>query len=145
MRLWHLRETNFTADRQNHYETLFAVGNGYLTTRGTFEEGHEGEIAATLVHGIYNHAPNTLVPELVNAPNPLPIRIRMDGTSVYPIMRVRPEDYMRPPQGLVIGYERSLNLYTATLRRELLFRAASGNIARIVFERFASLHDQHVI
>ncbi|MDX2161690.1 MAG: glycoside hydrolase family 65 protein [bacterium] len=144
-RLWDVTELTFEPNRQLHYETLFTIGNGYLGTRGAFEEGFPGDTPATLIHGIYNHAEGALVPELVNAPNWLPIRITVDGTPLRMIMNVSAAEFMNPPDGLAIGYERALYLDRGLLRREVLFRAASGNIVRIVFERFASLHDQHVM
>ncbi len=142
-RLWELSELHFQPGQLQHYETLFTIGNGYLGARGAFEEGYEGDNPATLVHGVYDHAPNTLVPELVNAPNWLPIHIRIDGTPFKMIMSA--EDILRPPQGVVLGYNRTLHLDRAVLRREVLFRAASGSVVRLVFERFASLADTHVM
>src|SRR5215207_8812383 len=142
-RLWELIELNFRPDELLHYETLFTIGNGYLSTRGAFEEGFEGATPATLVHGIYDHAPGALVPELVNAPNWLPFHITVDGIPFG--MVTQTSDFMHPPQGLLIGYERRLDLKRALLRREVLFRAESGAIVRIVFERFASLHDEHML
>lgn len=142
-RLWELVELNFRPDELLHYETLFTIGNGYLSTRGAFEEGFEGETPATLVHGIYDHAPGMLVPELANTPNWLPIRITVDGTPFKLVTKTT--DFMRPPEGLMIGYSRTLDLKRGVLHREVLFRAASGAIVRVVFERFASLHDEHVL
>lgn len=142
-RLWQITERAFQPDQLNHYETLFTIGNGYLGTRGSFEEGYEGSIPATLVHGIYDHAPGMLVPELANAPNWLAFHITIDGTPFQLVTKT--SDFMRPPAGVVIGYNRTLHLDRALLRREVLFRAASGNVVRLVFERFASLHDQHVL
>ncbi|MCC7209942.1 MAG: glycoside hydrolase family 65 protein, partial [Anaerolineae bacterium] len=97
----------------------------------------------TLVHGIFNHAPDRLVPELVNAPDWLPIRIKIDGTPFA--LNTNTTDYQRPPKGLLLGYRRTLHLDRGLLRRECLFRARSGAIVRLVFERFASLADQHVL
>lgn len=142
-RLWSVQELHYQPDRQNHYETLFTVGNGYLGTRGTFEEGAHGDIAATMIHGIYDHAPKTLVPELVNGPNWLPITITIDSTPFRIVTRTT--DLMRPSEGIVLGYERTLQLDRGVLLREALFRAESGAIVRVTFERFASLHDVHVM
>ncbi len=142
-RLWELTEQSFRPDELLHFETLFAVGNGYVSARGTFEEGYEGDTPSTLVHGIFDHAPGMLVPELVNDPNPLPIRVTIDGTPFKLIMKAA--DTMRPRNGLVIGYERTLELDRGLLRRAVLFRAASGAIVRLVFERFASLHDSNIL
>lgn len=142
-RLWELTEFPFHPESLNHYETLFTVGNGYLAARGTFEEGYLGDSPATLVHGIYNHAPGTLVPDLVNAPDWLPLRVWIDGT---PFRLVNQNDTtLRPPEGAVLGYRRTLELDRGLLRREVLFRAASGSMVRLVFERFASLSDVHVL
>lgn len=142
-RLWELTEFPFHPESLNHYETLFTIGNGYLATRGAFEEGFPGDSPVTLVHGIFDHAPGTLVPDLVNAPNWLPIRLWIDGT---PFRLVNQNDTtLRPPEGAVLGYRRVLELDRGLLRREVLFRAASGNIVRLVFERFASLSDVHVL
>lgn len=142
-RLWEIVELNFSPDTQLHYETLFTVGNGYLGTRGAFEEGYPGDSPATLVHGVYDHAPGMLVPELVNVPNWLPIKLFIDGAPFQVINKTT--DLMKPPQGVVLGYRRALNVRRGLLSREVLFRAPSGSIVRIEFERFASLHDIHVL
>lgn len=142
-RLWRLTESPFQPERQLYHETIFSIGNGYLGTRASFEEGIAGDSPATLVHGIYNHAPGQLVPSLVNAPNWLCMRITVDGTPFK--MVTQTDDYLQPSQGIVLGYKRTLDLYRGLLKREVLFRAASGNIVRITFERFASLHDEHVL
>src|SRR5215475_6044145 len=137
-RLWELSELNFRHDELLHYETLFTNGNGYMSTRGAFEEGYDGDTPVTLVHGIYDHAPNALVPELVNVPNWLPIRITIDGTPF--LLENQNSTLLKPPRGAVLGYRRVLHLDRALLRREVLFRAESGSIVRLIFERFASLH-----
>jgi kojibiose phosphorylase len=142
-RLWSVVERGFLPEKQLHHETIFTIGNGYLGTRGSFEEGYGGDTPGTLVHGIFDHAPGMLVPELVNAPNWLPIQITVDGTPFYLITTTT--DLLRPPQGYVLGYERALLLDVAVLHREVLFRAASGCIVRLVFDRFASLADPHVL
>ncbi len=142
-RLWSVIERSFHPDKQLHHETIFTIGNGYLGTRGTFEEGFAQDSPSTLVHGIYDHAPGMLVPELVNAPNWLPIRITVDGTPFRIITKT--SDFMRPPEGHVLGFERVLELDRGVLTRDVLFRAASGNIVRLIFERFASLHNQHIL
>ena len=141
--LWKLEEFPFHSEKLSHNETLFTLGNGYLATRGTFEEGYEGDMATTMVHGIFDHAPGMLVPELVNVPNWLPIHVTIDGT---PFRLINQNDTtLNPSGGAVLGYRRNLLLDKGLLRREVLFRAESGAIVRLVFERFASLADVHVL
>jgi len=143
VRLWQIDEFPFQPERQLYYETIFTIGNGYLGTRASFEEGFAGDSPATLIHGIYNHAPGQLVPELVNAPNWLDLRVTIDDTPFY--LHTTAADILKPTHGVVQGYRRTLDMYRGLLRREVLFRATSGNVVRLVFERFASLHEPHVL
>lgn len=46
---WLTVEDAFTAGLTNTYETLFTTGNGYLGTRGSLEEGHEGVLPGTFL------------------------------------------------------------------------------------------------
>jgi kojibiose phosphorylase len=142
-RLWRLSEYPFHPERLLYYETVLTIGNGYLGTRASFEEGYPGDTPSTLVHGVYDHAPTMQVPELANTPNWLPINITIDGTPFRLITSTT--DMLTPPQGVVLGYRRALELDRGLLRREVLFRAASGSTVRLVFERFASLADIHVL
>ena len=142
-RLWTIKEYPFHPEKLRYYETIFSVGNGYLGTRASFEEGYRGDTPATLIHGIYNHASEMSVPELVNAPDWTPVHLTIDDTPFKLI--TKSNDALKPPDGLVIGYERKLHMDVGLLRRVVLFRAATGNTVRIVFERFASLANQHIM
>lgn len=142
-RLWKIVEYPFYPEKQLFYETIFSIGNGYLGSRAAFEEGYPGETPATLVHGIYDHAPGALVPELVNIPNWMGIRFSVDGTPFR--MDTSAKDLLNPKDGVMLGYERTLHMDQALLKREALFRAESGGTVRVTFERFASLADTHVL
>lgn len=142
-RLWTIREYPFHPERLRYYESILTIGNGYLGTRGSFEERYSGDSPATLIHGLYNHAPGASVPELVNAPDWTEIQLEIDGTPFQLITQSK--NVLKPPDGLILGYERKLHLDKGLLRRVVLFRAASGATVRIVFERFASLADEHVM
>ena len=142
-RLWSIKEYPFHPEKLRYYETIFAIGNGYLGTRASFEESYEGATPATLIHGIYNHAPTMSIPELVNAPDWTPISIKVDGTPFQLI--TQSNNALKPPQGLVLGYERKLHMEVGLLRRVVLFRATTGATVRMTFERFASLDNVHVM
>lgn len=142
-RLWKLVEYPFQPEKHLHHETIFTVGNGYLGTRASFEERYPADTPGTFIHGIFNHAPEMSIPELVNAPNWLDIRLTIDGTPFQLITET--SDYLKPPQGITLGYRRTLYMNEGVLRREVLFRAATGSTVRIIFERFASLADVHVM
>lgn len=132
-RSWHVVETNFSLEKQHHSETILTIGNGYLGTRGTFAEGYPGELPATLIHGVFDHHPDDLVPDLANAPAWFAVTIMVDGHT------------FRLDQGSILGFRQFLNLQTGVLRRAVLWQSPARHVVRVAFERFASMVDQHVL
>ncbi|MBX3063507.1 MAG: glycoside hydrolase family 65 protein [Anaerolineae bacterium] len=133
VRTWTVSEAPFHPGKQYHTETITTIGNGYMGLRGSFEEGYPNEIVSTLIHGVYNQAPEEIVPDLVNLPNPLAIQIMVDGEQFH------------MQKGSVLGFRRALDLKTALLTRGILWRNSKGSIVQITFERFASLEHEHVL
>jgi len=129
---WTLIETQFDPERLHHKETVFTIGNGYLGTRGSFEEGYTRALPATLVHGVYNDVP-VVYTELANCPDWLPLAVIVNG------------DRFRLDQGEVLSYERQLDLRWGILSRKVRWRSPSGKTLDLNFERFASLADEHVL
>jgi len=129
---WTIVEEAFEPSRQNYRETVFTIGNGYLSTRGAFEEGYPGERRATFVHGVFDDVP-VVVTELANAPDWLAFAVYLDG------------ERFSLEQGVVESYRRAVDLRSGLLRRELVWVSPGGKRAAIVFERFASLADEHLL
>jgi kojibiose phosphorylase len=129
---WTIIEIAFDPAHLHHKETVFTVGNGYLGTRGAFEEGYPGARTATLIHGVYDDVP-IVYTELANCPDWLPIHVFVDG------------ERFRLDHGKVLHYERQLDLRRGVLRREVRWRGAGGQTVDLTFERFASLADEHVL
>ncbi len=142
-RLWSIKEYPFQPEKLHYHETIFTIGNGYIGTRGSFEEGYDGDSPATFVHGLFNHAEGELAPELVNCPDWTHLNIWVDDTP-FKLITKSPDPF-HPPEGLVLGYERRLHMDIGVLRRTVLFRATTGNTVRIEFERFASLDNVHLM
>src|SRR4030095_6551304 len=93
---WYVRETEFRRAAVRQQESVFTIGNGYLSTRGAFEEGFLGDLPATLVHGVFDDAP-IVETELANAPNWLPL---------IPIIG---EERLQLDAGQLLHYERVLD------------------------------------
>ncbi len=132
MNNWIIDETQFQPDLLHSRETLFTIGNGYLGTRGAFEEGYPGQTAATLVHGLFDDAP-VVYTELVNVPNWLNFILLLDG------------ERFRMDRGTVLDYRRELNLKTATLTRTVRWRSPAGRTVVLKIQRFASLAEPHLM
>ena len=129
---WHIIETAFDPDALHHKETVYTLGNGYLGTRGAFEESYPSAMPLTLVQGLFDDAPivNT---ELVNAPNWLHLIVLING------------ERFRMERGELLDYRRDLDLRTGVLRRTVRWRSPAGETVELAFERFASLADPHVL
>ncbi|BAU05028.1 beta-phosphoglucomutase [Fischerella sp. NIES-3754] len=129
---WTVRETQLEPEQFRYRETVFTIGNGYLGTRGSFEEGYSYALPATFIHGVYDEVP-IVYTELANCPDWLPFTITIDG------------DRFRLEKGEILSYERILDLRRGILNRSVRWRSPNGKIIDIHFERFASLADEHVL
>ncbi len=129
--LWTVTETAFEPKQQHHKETVFNIGNGYLSTRGTFEEGFPREHRATFLHGVFDAVP-LVVTELANAPDWVSLVVFLGG------------ERFSLDTGVVEAYERRLDLRTGLLTRAVRWRSPAGLVATLTFERFTSLADEHL-
>lgn len=135
---WVLIERGFEPNQLHARETVFTVGNGYLGTRGSFEEGYPRAMPMTLIQGVYDAVP-VMYTELVNCPDWLPLAITLNGESS------RRSEQFRLDQGELLWYERRLDLRHGVLKRFIRWRSPSGKTVDLQFERFASLADPHVL
>ncbi|MEJ2208263.1 MAG: beta-phosphoglucomutase [Anaerolineae bacterium] len=129
---WVLVEDRLDPEHFHHYETVFTLGNGYLGTRGTFEEGYPGAWPATLINGLFDDAP-LVSTELANCPDWLPLTVFVQG------------ERFRMDRGQVLAYRRRLDLHRALLTREVRWRSPAGHTLDLCWERFASLADPHLL
>ncbi|MGF2035802.1 MAG: beta-phosphoglucomutase [Nostoc sp. CmiVER01] len=137
---WILIETQFDPEQLHSKETVFTIGNGYLGTKGSFEEGYPHALPATFIHGVYDDVP-VVYTELANCPDWLPLVVIVNGESPTETLRER----FRLDQGKILRYDRQLDLRYGLLSRYLRWHSPSGKTIDIHFERFASFADQHVL
>lgn len=129
--LWTISEPSFTPDRIWHNETVFTQGNGYLGTRGAFEEYYPNEQRTTFVHGVFDSVP-VVFTELVNFPDWLELEILLEG------------ERFSLAEGEILAYERKLNLYNGLLTRRVVWRSPKGRTTRLEFKRFTSQANVHL-
>src|SRR5665648_51617 len=66
--MWTVDESTYKPVSQHHSETIFTIGNGYLASRGTFEEGHPEERRTTFLHGVFDSVAGAIA-EIANVPD----------------------------------------------------------------------------
>ena len=130
---WILEETQFHPDTQGKCESIMCIGNGYLGARAATEEVYVGQVRNTFVAGTFNRFHSTEVTELPNAPDVffLDIRVGQDRFSLL--------------EGTVENYSRRLNLARGELIREVHWTSPKGHQLQLVFRRFASMNDPHLV
>jgi trehalose/maltose hydrolase-like predicted phosphorylase len=129
--LWHIREDRFDPKQLHTGETIYTIGNGYLGTRGAFEEGYPQASPATLLWGVFDSIAVGRE-ELANVPDWLPIKLFVNG------------ERFRLDEGRILDYERTLDMQAGVLSRVVRWESPHGIRIKVAFERFASLANPHV-
>jgi alpha,alpha-trehalose phosphorylase len=137
-----LVEKKFNPARMAQMETLFAVANGYLGIRGTFEEGTPVFRKGTLVNGFHETWPITYAESafgyakvgqtIVNVP---------DGTLIRLYVDDEPFDLAR---ATLVDYDRNLDTRTGMLSRDVTWEQGSGKRIRIRSRRLVSFEHKHI-
>lgn len=131
---WLMVEGEFEMVREHEIESLFAVGNGYVGTRGSLAEGSPLSAPATFVAGVFQCPTGwNAVPELVRGVEWIRLRASLDGRSLAMDPRAHLEQ------------RRVLDLRQAILWREWRHRDPVGRTTCVRGLRLASLADRHVL
>lgn len=125
---------------EGHRETLCALGNGYLATRGAAPEFRDDGVhyPGTYLAGVYNRLTTTLPgrlvedEQLVNVPNWLPFDLRIDGGPWWSSGELR-----------TLHDRRELDLRRAVLTRRMLLADATDRRLRITQRRLVSIARPH--
>jgi kojibiose phosphorylase len=129
--LWTITESMLNPELLSHMETVFTQGNGYLGTRGAFEERYPNEQRTTFVHGIFDDVP-VVFTELVNFPDWTEVEILIKG------------ERFNLSEGELLSYERHLDMHSGLLSRRVRWRSPEGRTSQLKFDRFASLDNIHL-
>jgi len=139
---WRLVETRFSTERLAQFETLFALGNGYVGVRGSHDEGAPANQRATLINGFHETWPITYAEPaygfartgqtIVSATDASVTRLLIDDEPLF------------LPTARLLSYERALDMRAGTLVRHLVWRTPSGKRVRVRSTRLVSLEHRHL-
>ena len=121
-------------------EALTSTGNGYLCTRGAaeWEDADAVHYPGTYAHGVYNRETTilggrpVLNEDLVNLPNWLVLKLRIDGADAVRLGEVE-----------LLDYRHELDIRDAVVVRELRFRDRVGRETTLRSRRFVSMAHVH--
>jgi alpha,alpha-trehalose phosphorylase len=140
---WRVVETAYSEEFSHRAETAFALSNGYVGIRGTFEEGRPAHVPGTFINGLHETWPILHMEDayglarmgqtIVTVPDASILRLYVDDEPLYvPTARLR-------------GYARVLDMRGGTLTRELEWSTAAGKHVTVRSCRLVSLEHRHVV
>lgn len=130
---WIIEESKFVDHFTGKCESIFTQGNGYLGLRNSLEEQYLHTIRGMFVTGTFNKASKDEVTELPNISDIVNMEIELNG------------ERFSLNGGNTAEYSRTLNLYTGETSRTVLWKGKNGDIVQLVFHRFVSYDNLHVI
>ena len=145
--VWDITEQEFQKENNYRNETTFALSNGYIGTRGTFEEAYPFDIDTGLegnfVNGFYesehirygeaNFGSPLLSQSLLNLPNLKETRVILDG-----------EEFSME-EGSVEYYKRTLHMKEGVLERTLVWCSPKGKKTKIKVNRLVSFARKNIM
>jgi len=129
---WLLVEEGFTLTREHELESIFAIGNGHLGSRGSLAEGSGMSSPATFVAGAFDAQPGA-TPGLAILPDWAKLSMTIEG---------RP---LRLDTGRTLRHRRMLDMRQGILWREWRHEDAAGRITRLRGLRLASQADRRLL
>jgi len=129
---WLVREDGWQPDRQNHFATILALGNGTIGTRSVLEEAPQAAVPGTFLAGVFDAA-GSIVDDIVNLPNFFELRLFVNGQRLTP-------DALR-----VAAHERVLDMRRAVLVRRTVFLGGLKGRYELRTERFVSRADPGLV
>jgi alpha,alpha-trehalose phosphorylase len=140
---WRLVETRFSERYYARAETIFAVANGFIGIRGTFEEGRPALAPGTFVAGFHEtwtilHAEEAFGlartgQTIVNVPDATIVKLYVDDEPLF------------LPTARLSDYARVLDMRAGVLTRELTWSTAGGKRVVVRSMRLVSLEHRHVV
>lgn len=130
---WIISESAFNKNNLAKFETIFAQGNGRIGLRASLEEKYVNETRNMFIAGTFNKAENNEVTELPNAMDLTEFTILIDGIPFTLL------------EGKILKYDRSINLKTSELTRNIRWISPNNIELDLEFRRFVSMHDLSLI
>ena len=149
---WCVVEDQFDPAQYATNETLFALGNGYLGTRGSFVEGLVGYgIEGTYVNGFFDSEPIAYGEKFVGYPNLSQTMLNLSNAKV---IRLYLGDFLGSNAdaesfdlltGDILDYRRHLDLRSGILQRHVHWQAPSGRQIGLLTQRLLLHNHPHLM
>jgi kojibiose phosphorylase len=131
---WVLDQPGFDVAREHEIESLLAIANGFVGSRGSIAEWTAASRPATFLAGAFEHSADlACVPELVILPDWGRLRVVVDGAP------------LSAENGAIVDHRRSLDMRRGVLVRQGTPESPHGHVTRMATIHLASLADRHLL
>jgi len=139
---WELRWNTLDLDALEKTESIFALSNGHIGLRGTFEEGEPTGLPGTYLNGFYEQHPLPYAEAGYGYPEDGQTVVNVtDGKIIRLLVQDEPLD-MR--YGRAIEHHRVLDFRSGSLRRDTVWESPTGRRVRVRTERLVSFTQRAV-
>jgi alpha,alpha-trehalose phosphorylase len=139
---WELRWNSLDLDALERTESIFALSNGHIGMRGTFEEGEPRGVPGTYLNGFYEQHSLPYAEAGYGYPEDGQTIVNVtDGKIIRLLVQDEPLD-MR--YGRAIEHHRVLDFRTGTLRRDTVWESPTERRVRVRTERLVSFTQRAV-
>lgn len=127
---WMILQDEYDQEENLKYESLFCLTNGYLGTRGSYEEGTMKSIPCTYVNGVFDKS-ETFMRELANLPNWLCLKLYVE------------KELVGVENCQILSFSRVLDMRRACLVKRFHLRDKKGRETLVEGVRFVSRAHVH--
>ncbi|HEY7594223.1 MAG TPA: glycosyl hydrolase family 65 protein [Actinophytocola sp.] len=139
---WQLRWNNLDLAALERTESIFALSNGHIGMRGTFEEGEPTGLPGTYLNGFYEQHMLPYAEAGYGYPEDGQTIVNVtDGKIIRLLVQDEPLD-MR--YGRAVEHYRALDFRSGTLRRDTVWESPTGRRVRVRTERLVSFTQRAV-
>src|SRR5438445_5801874 len=139
---WNVIEKGFHPEFLAQFETMLALGNGYLGMRGCPEEGGPNAENGTFINGFYKTRPIVYGEEAYGFAKTGQTIVNVTDSKIIKLF-VDDEPFWLP-NARFLNYDRRLNMQSGTLDREILWETPAGKQVLITSRRLVSFTHRHV-
>lgn len=127
---WLICQDEYDPQENLKNESLFALSNGYLGIRGSFEEGTKTTLPYLYVNGVFDKS-ETFMRELAALPNWLGIRLYVE------------KELIGIENCEIMEFSRVLDMKHAVLSKQYVLKDRKGRLTKIEGRRFVSRNNVH--
>jgi alpha,alpha-trehalose phosphorylase len=139
---WRIIENRFYPRFLAQMETVFALANGYLGIRGAFEESAPVVQSGTFVNGFHETWPIVYGEEAYGFAKTGQTMLNVTDSKIIKLY-VDDEPLFLPYANL-LSYDRTLDMQSGVLEREILWETPAGKRVLITSRRLVSFEHRHL-